>query len=148
MIIDNLPKAIQEAMKARDTIRLTTLQMLKSAINYKRIELMHDLTNEDELAVVRSEAKKRRDAIEAYTKAGRNELAEKEQTELKILATFLPQQMSDEKLERIVNSTITKLGATSMADMGKVIGAVKATTKDAADGSRVSSLVKSKLQQK
>lgn len=146
MIIDTLPQKIQEAMKARDTIRLTTLQMLKSAINYKRIDLMHDLTEEDELAVVRSEAKKRRDAIEAYTKAGRNELADKEQSELKVLEEFLPQQMSDEELTNIVKAVITELGATSMADMGKVIGSVIGRTKGAADGARVSALVKKELE--
>jgi len=145
MIADHLTKQIQDAMKARDTIRLTTLQMLKSALNYKRIDLMHDLTDEDELAVVRTEAKKRRDAIDAYTKAKRNELAEKEQTELKILEEFLPQQMSNEELTKIVKSSIAELGATSMADMGKIIGSVMGKTKGSADGSRVSSLVKEEL---
>lgn len=146
MIIDNLPKQIAEAMKARDTIRLTTLQMLKSGLNYKRIDLQHDLTEEDELAVVRSEAKKRKDAIEAYTKAGRNELAEKEQSELKVLEEFMPQQMSDEELANIIKATVAELGAKSLADMGKVIGSVIGKTKGAAEGSRISALVKQELE--
>jgi uncharacterized protein YqeY len=145
MIIDTLPQQIQAAMKARDTIRLTTLQMLKSALNYKRIELLHDLSKEEELAVVRFEAKKRKDAIEAYEKAKRDDLAQKEKAELAILEEFLPAPMSDEELIKIIKSVIAKLGAASPGDTGKVIGAVLSQTKGATDGARVSALVKEEL---
>ncbi len=146
MIIDNLPKQIQAAMKARDTIRLTTLQLLKSALDYERIEKHATLTAADELVVVKKEAKKRKDAIEAYTNAKRDDLVKKEQTELKVLEEFLPEQMPDEELAALIKETISDLGASSFADMGKVIGAVMSQTKGQADGSRVSALVKEALQ--
>ncbi len=145
MIIDNIQKQINEAMKARDEIRLSTLRMLSSAMNYEKIAKQHDLGEEEELAVVRSEAKKRRDAIEAYQKANQVDRAEKEKKELSILEEYLPVQMTDDELSKIVDEAIGETGATQISDMGRVIGAVMAKAKGMADGSRVSALVKEKL---
>lgn len=145
MIVPNINKLIAEALKARDQIRLSTLRMLSSAFNYERINLQHDLTEDEELSVVRKEAKKRKDAIEAYKNAQRDDLAEKEQKELEILQEFLPAEMSDDDLEKVVDEAIKEIGATDMSKMGQVMGAVMKKTSGQADGSRVSSMVKSKL---
>ncbi len=145
MIADTITKQITEAMKAHDEVRLSTLRLLSSALNYEKIEKQHDLTEEEELVVVRKQAKERRDAIEIYEKAGAHERAEKEKAELKILEEYLPSQMSDSDLEKIVDEAIKTTGASSMSDMGKVIGVVMGKTNGQADGSRVSALAKLKL---
>ncbi len=145
MIADKIQQMIGEAMKAHDEIRLSTLRLLSSAFNYEFIAKQHKLSEEEELAVVRREAKKRKEAIEAYKKAGATERAEKEKKELVILQEFLPPEMSDEELVKLVDQTISETGAKTMADMGKVIGAVMGKTSGRVEGGRVSELVKNKL---
>lgn len=145
MISDTLQKKINEAMKARDEVKLSTYRMLHSALSYEKIAKQRELNEEEELTVVRSEAKKRKDAIEAYSKANQIERADKEKKELELLEDYLPAQMEDQELESLVESAIQDTGASSMADMGKVIGSVMAKAQGRADGSRVSALVKSKL---
>ena len=145
MIVDKIRSQIMEAMKARDEVRLSTLKLLSSALNYEKIDKMHDLTEEEELLVVSKEAKQRRDSIEAYAKAGATDLAEKERAELKILEEYLPAQMSDEDLSKLVDEAINQIGATSIADMGKVIGAVSAKVNGQADSSRIAMVAKAKL---
>lgn len=145
MITDTITQKIGEAMKARDEIRLSTLRLLSSALNYEKIAKQHDLSEEEELVVVRREAKKRKDAIEAYTKAGATDRAEKEKKELAILEEYLPAQMGEDELEKIIQESISELKPQGMQDMGKVIGAVMAKTKGAADGGRVAELLKGKL---
>lgn len=145
MIGDTIQNQIQDAMRARDKVRLSTLQMLKSALSYERIEKGSDLVEDDEVRVLKSEVKKRRDAIDAYQKAGRDELVRREQEELAILEEFLPEQMSDDDLKKLVDKAISETNASSMSDMGKVIGIVMKKAGAATDGSRVASLVKEKL---
>lgn len=145
MISDTITQKIGEAMKARDEIRLSTLRLLSSALNYEHIAKQHDLTEEEELAVVRREAKKRKDAIEAYEKAGAKDRAEREKKELTILEEYLPAQISDDDLVKIVDEVVDQLKPQGMQEMGKVIGAVMAKAKGQADGGRVAEIVKSKL---
>ncbi len=145
MIADTISQKIAEAMKAHDEIRLSTLKLLSSAFNYEFIAKQHKLSEEEEMVVVRREAKKRKEAIEAYEKAGATERAEKEKKELEILQEFLPPEMSDEELEKLVNEAINQTGAKTIADIGKVMGAVMAKTGGRAEGGRVSEIVKSKL---
>lgn len=145
MIAQNIQKMIGEAMKAHDAVRLSTLRMLSSAFNYEKIEKQHDLTDEEELAVIRKQAKQRRDSVEAYKKAGSAERAQGEEAELAILQEFLPPEMDSSELEKIVADAITQTGATTMADMGKVIGAVKSKVGDSVEGGTIAELVKSKL---
>jgi hypothetical protein len=148
MISDTITPKVGEAMKAKDEIRLSTLRLLSSALNYEFIAKQHVLTEEEELAVVRREVKKRKDAIEAYEKAGAKERAEKEKKEMAVLEEYLPAQMSDSELIKIVDEAISALGATSMADMGKVMGAVVPKVAGRAEGARISKLVSEKLQPK
>lgn len=145
MIAQDLQKMIGEAMKAHDEVRLSTLRLLSSAFNYERIEKQHDLTDEEELVVIRKQAKQRKDSIEAYTKAGRVDMAKAEEAELKILQEFLPPEMDEKELNQLVDESIKQLGAKSLSDMGKVIGAVKAKA-PGVEGGKIAELVKSKLQ--
>ena len=145
MIIKNITKQIGEAMKAHAEIRLSTLRLLSSALNYEFIAKQHPLSEEEELAVVKKEAKKRRDAIEAYEKAGAEDRAEKEKKELEILKEFLPAEMSQDEIEKLVKEAIKKTGAAELKDIGKVIGLVVGQAQGRADGSVVASLVKKQL---
>lgn len=152
MITPTITQKIAEAMKARDEIRLSTLKLLSSAFNYEFIAKQHKLSEEEELAVVRREAKKRKEAIEAYKKAGANDRAEKEQKELEILQEYLPPEMGDEELEKLVDQAIKEADLPAdathqalQAGMGKVIGAVMAKTGGRAEGGRVAELVRQKL---
>lgn len=153
MITPTLQTKIGEAMKAHDEVRTSTLRLLSSAFNYEKIAKQHELTEEEELAVIRREVKQRRDSIEAYDKAGRSDLSEKEKAELVILQEFLPPEMSDEELEKLVNEAITQYKADLPADathqalqagMGKVIGFVKGKAPNA-DGGKIAQIVREKL---
>ncbi len=145
MIANKLQTMIGVAMKAHDTVRLSTLRLLSSAFNYEKIDKQHDLTDEEELVVIRREAKKRKEGAEAYEKAGSRERAEQESKELFILQEFLPPELSDSDLEKIVDEAFAEIKPTSMAEMGRVIGLVKQKTSGNADGGKVAELVKTKL---
>ena len=146
MIAETLQAKIGEALKAKDEIRLSTLRLLSSAFNYEFIAKQHKLSEEEEIAVIQREIKKRRDAIEAYEKGGANDRAEKEKKEMEILQEFLPEQLSDEELSKIVDEAVAETGAKSLPDMGKVMGQVMTKVSGKADGGRVSALVKARLQ--
>ncbi|EKD62027.1 MAG: hypothetical protein ACD_52C00323G0011 [uncultured bacterium] len=141
MIADTIQKQIIEALKARDEIRLSTLRMLSSALNYDRIAKQHVLSTEEELAVVNKEAKKRRDAIEIYDKAGEAARSAKEKKELAILKDYLPKELSGVELEEIVSSAVAESGG----DFGRTMGLVMAKVKGRADGAKVARVVKGKL---
>ncbi|MFV1917743.1 MAG: GatB/YqeY domain-containing protein [Patescibacteria group bacterium] len=145
MISDTVKQQIVVAMKAKDEVRLSTLRLLSSELHNAKIDKRDKLTEDEELEVVRREAKKRRDAIEAYEKAGAKDRADKEEEELKILQEFLPKELSDEKLEQIVTEVITETGAKDVKEMGKVIGLVMGKVKGRAEGGRVADLVRRKL---
>jgi len=145
MLADNITKMIGEALKAHDEVRLSTLRMLSSALNYGFIEKQHKLNEEEEIVVVKKEAKMRKDAIEAYEKVGATDRADKERLELKILQEFLPKEMSDEELVKLVDEAVVQSGIKSLSEMGKVIGIVMAKAGGRADGSKVAQMVKSKL---
>ncbi len=143
-IKEQLTNQINEAMKARDSVRVSTLRMLLSELKNFSID-SPDMTEEDEISVVRKEVKKRTDAIEAFEKAGRVESALVEKEEKAILEEFLPQQMGDDELEKIVDEALADTGANNMSQMGQVIGAVMKKAQGQADGSRVAIMVKEKL---
>lgn len=146
---DRISDEIKAAMKAKDKLRLETVRGIKKVIIEKESEIRatgrDELTEAEELAIVMQLAKQRRDSIKQFTDAGRDELAEKEASELKILEEYLPAQLSDEEVEAAVDEAIAQTGATSMRDMGKVMGPVMAKLKGQADGSQVQAIVKSKL---
>ncbi len=143
-----LQEELKQSMLARDELRTSVLRMLLSALNYYEIQkggAGYTASEEDILSVVQKEAKQRRDSIEEYKKAERQDLVDKEQKELAILETFLPEQMGEDEIRIIVEQTITEVGATAMQDMGKVMGALNNKLKGKADMGMVSSLVRNKL---
>lgn len=148
MTKQKLQEELIEAMKAHDEVKKSTVRMLMSSINYYQIEkggAGYEATPEDILAVIEKEAKKRRDSISEYGKAGRQDLVDSETAELKILEAYLPEKMNEEEVIKIIEETIGEVGATSMVDMGKLMSALNGKLKGKADMGIVSNLVKSKL---
>lgn len=151
MIAENLQKQINEAMKAGDSVRVSTLRMLSSEMHNEKIEKGSGLTEEEELAVVKKEAKKRKDAIESYRKAGASDRAEQESRELEVLQEYLPAEMSDEEIGKIVDEVLNEVRGSSSqvsaeVSMGQVMGKVMQKVGGRASGDRVSAIVRSKLQ--
>jgi uncharacterized protein YqeY len=147
MITDTITKQIGEAMKAHDEVRVSTLRLLSSALNYEFIAKQHKLSEEEELNVVRREAKKRKEAIEMYKKAGAADRAAREEAELKILQEYLPPEMGEEELVKIIDEAVARIKPAGLADMGKVIGFVKSKAPNA-EGGKIAGLVKAKLEVK
>ena len=134
------------AMKAQDANRTSTLRMVKAAMMNRQIEKGSELDDDDMRKLLRSLVKQRRDSIEQYEKAGRQELVDKEKAEIEVIETYLPQAASQEEIEEAVVAAIAETGASSMRDMGKVMKAVQAALAGKnADGKLVSEVVKSKL---
>ena len=134
------------AMKAQDAARTSTLRMVKAAMMNRQIEKGSELDDDDMQKLLRSLVKQRRDSIEQYEKAGRQELVDKEQTEIDVIESYLPQAASHEEIEQAVAAAIAETGATSMRDMGKVMKAAQAALAGKnADGRVISETVKSKL---
>jgi uncharacterized protein YqeY len=137
---------IGTAMKAKDATRLTALRMLKSALMNKSIEKGRALEGAEELQVVSSLVKQRRDSIEQFNAGGRADLAAKEEAEIAVLETYLPPAVSAEDLDQAVTKAITDTGATGAKDMGKVMKAVMAALSGkTVDGKKVNELVRTKL---
>jgi len=134
---DRLPLELREAMKARDRTRLATLRLLTAAVRNREVELGHDLSDEELQAVASTEVKRRREAAEAYEQGGRPELAQQERAEQAILETYLPEQLSDEELDAIIDEAVAATGASGPGDVGRVMGQVMGKAKGRADGNEV-----------
>lgn len=145
MIKDKVAEDLKEALKGGDIVRVSTLRLLSNALHNEEIAKQKELTEEEELAVVRRELKRREEAVEAYEKGGRPESAEKEKKEAEILKEFLPAQMSSEELAKIVEQVISEVGASGQQDFGKVMGAVMEKAKGQVDGKVVAQVVRQKL---
>ena len=147
-LVAKIDADLKAAMMAREADKLSVLRMLKSAVKYAAIEkggadaVPTDL---EVLAVVRKEAKKREDSIAGFTQAGRTDLADKEKAELEFLKTFLPAQLTPEKMEELVKEVIAETGATSKAQMGTVMKAAQAKAAGQADGKTLSQIVQKLL---
>ncbi|EAW39131.1 GatB/YqeY domain-containing protein [Lyngbya sp. PCC 8106] len=148
---DQISEEIKAAMKAKDKVRLEAVRSIKKVLIEKESEVkgkgQETLTPEQELEVLMQQAKQRRDSIEQYDKAGREDLAETEKAELVIIEEFLPQQLSDAEVATIIDEVIAEVNASSPKDMGKVMGPVMQRLKGQADGKKVQELVKVKLSQ-
>ena len=141
-LLDHLAQELKAAMIAKDAERLSTLRLLKSAVGYAQIERRtENLTEAEVVALIQKEVKKRRDAAEQYEKGGRPELASKEQQEITVLESFLPQPLALDELEQLVRAAIQETGATSKKQMGQVIKAVQARAAGRAAGKIISELV-------
>ena len=143
---EQIVKDLTAAMKAQDAGRTSTLRMVKAAMMNRQIEKGGELDDDDMQKLLRSLVKQRRDSVEQYEKAGRQELVDKEKAEIEVIETYLPQAASQEEIEQAVAAAISETGATSMRDMGKVMKAVQAALAGKnADGRLVSEAVKAKL---
>lgn len=146
---DRITDDIKAAMKAKDKVRLETVRSIKKVIIERestvRASGQDELTDTQELEILTQLAKQRKDAIAQYTDAGRTDLAEKESEELAILEEYLPAQLSDDEIAAIIDDVVAKTGASSLKDIGKVMGPAMQELKGRADGAKVQALVKAKL---
>ncbi len=144
-LFEKISEDLKASMKARDELRLSVVRMLKSAVKNKEIEKMAALSDEDVIGVVSSLIKQRRDSVEQYTKAGRTDLASKEEAEIKVLQGYLPEQLSEDEIVGIIKGAIAETSASLPGDMGKVMKALMLKVKGKADGKFVSEKVKELL---
>jgi uncharacterized protein YqeY len=145
-LVDDLSASIADAMRKHDSVRLSTLRMLKAALMNREIERGHALDDTESLQVVASLVKQRKDSIEQFTNGGRLELAAKEQSEIGVLETYLPAAADPAAVEQAVVDAIAETGATSPKDMGRVMKAVMARLAgQTVDGKTVNELVRKKL---
>lgn len=144
-LIDTLMEDMKSAMKNKDKEALTTIRSIKAALMNHKIKVNHDLTPEDELTVLSSAMKQRKESLEEFEKAGREDLATQTKNEMKILKKYMPKQMTPNELEATVDEVITETGANSRKDFGKVMQALMPKIKGRADGSQASAVVGKKL---
>lgn len=142
---DQLSEQQKIAMRARDKARLSTLRMLLAEINQKELDGRETLNDDDVITIVTKMVKQRKDAATQYTQAGRQELADGELQEIVVLQEFLPQPLSADELEALLNNAIAETGASGMQDMGKVMAALKPHIQGRADMGKVSASIKAKL---
>lgn len=137
---------LADAMRSKDQLRLSVLRMMKSAVKNKEVDKMKTLEEGEVIAVLNTLVKQRKDSVEQFRNGGREELAQKEEAEIKIIEEYLPAAASEDDIRRAVEEAIQETGAATMKDMGKVMKATMARLAGkTADGSRVSQLVKEKL---
>lgn len=148
MILDKIQTDLKTALKEGDKLKVSTLRLLVAAIKDKEIKLQKRGTLKDEevLSVIQKQVKQRKESIEAYQKAERPELADKESQELEFLNNYLPQQKSPEELEKVIDEVIGKIGASGPKDFGKAMGLIMSQLKGQVDGNLISQLVRQKLQ--
>jgi uncharacterized protein YqeY len=141
-----LNEKLKEALKAGDKTKISTVRLVLSEIKNKKIaEKAEELDDEKTTAIIQKKARQHKESIEQFKKAGREDLVKKESEELAILEEYLPEQISEEELEKIVSESIAQTKATSMKDMGAVMKDVMSRTQGQADGKAVSEIVKKKL---
>ncbi len=143
--IENIQADLKAAMLNKESDKVRTLRMLISKLREKKIALMKDLEESDELAILKKAAKERQDSISTYLNANREDLADIEKGELKLIQTYLPPEMDDAAVEIIVKKVIADTGASSMGEMGRVMGASMKEVAGQADGKRVQAIVKKLL---
>ena len=145
-IQEKIQSQMTDAMRSKDQLRLSVLRMMKSAVKLKEVEKMKPLEENEVIAVLNTLVKQRKDSVEQFRKGGREELAQKEESEIKIIEEYLPAAASEDEIRKAINEAVEETGAASMKDMGKVMKATLARLAGkSADGSRVSQMVKEKL---
>ncbi len=133
------------AVKSRDTEKVSVLRLLKTAIKNEEINQKEELSDDDILKILKREVKQRKDSIEEYQKGNREDLAEKEKREIKIIKQYMPEEISEEEAERIVEEVISAMNDVGPGDFGKVMAAVMEKAGGRADGALISKIVKQKL---
>ncbi len=148
MTKQQLQEDLTLAMKARDETKKSVLRMLLSAINYFEIQkggAGYEATDEDVMTVLQKDVKQRKDSIEQFRAGNRQDLVDKEEKELELLQVYMPEQMGEEEIRKFVKEAVSQTGATSIQEMGKVMGALMPKVKGKADGGLVSKIVKEAL---
>jgi uncharacterized protein YqeY len=144
-LIARIQEELREAMRERDNARRDALRLILSSLQSAEKELQRPLNDQEELQVLQRERKRRQEAEEAFRAAGREEQADAEALELDVLAEFMPEPLSEEELEEIIDDAIAENGATSLRDLGRVMADVMPQVAGRADGAQVSQLVREKL---
>ena len=142
---EQISAALKDAMRARDEVRMTTLRLVLTAIKKREKEARSLLEDQEVISVITSQIKQRRESIEQYREAGREDLAQTEENELQILQGYMPEQASEEEISNTLDEIIAEVGAVSMKDMGKVMKAAMAKLAGKAEGGAINAMVKAKL---
>ena len=145
-MVEQLEKDMIEAMKAKDMFRLTVIRMVKGALKQEQIDHKKEINDELLIDVVNKQIKMRKDSITEFEKGNRQDLVDKTQQEIDILLTYLPEQLSSEEVEKIINDIFEEVKPEGMKDMGKVMGLAQAQLKGKADMKEVSTIIRNKLQ--
>ena len=145
-LLESLQKDMVAAMKAKDKAKLSTVRMLKAAVTNEQINVGHDLTSDEEVSVLSRELKQRKDSLEEFKAAGRDQAVADLEAEIAVVESYLPEQLSVDEVKAVVVETIKAVGATSKADFGKVMGVLMPKLKGKADGKLVNATVKELLQ--
>jgi len=143
---ERLNEDMKQAMKSQDKFKLSVIRMVRSAIKNREIDLRRTLDDNEVLDILSREIKQRKDSLQEFDKAGRSDLAEEVKSEIDVISVYLPQQLSEEEVKVIVQQTIQETGASSKADMGKVMAALMPKVKGIADGKLVNQTVQQLLQ--
>ena len=136
---------MKSAMRSKDSLRLGTIRLLLAAIKQKEVDERIDLVDSDIISIIDKMLKQRRDSIEAFNKANRNDLVEKEESELKVLQEYMPQQLTEKEVEKVIIDTIESVGANSMKDMGAIMNILKPKLAGKTNMADVSKKIKTKL---
>ncbi|GGD04472.1 GatB/YqeY domain-containing protein [Pontibacillus salipaludis] len=145
-LLERLNQDMKEALRNKEKERLSVIRMVKSSLQNEALKLGKDeLTEEEELTVLSREIKQRKDSLQEYKSAGRDDLAQKDERDIEIIQSYMPQQLSEDELDAIVQETIAEVGASSKQDMGKVMSAIMPKVKGKADGSLVNKFVQKHL---
>ena len=142
---EKLMEDLKDAMKNKDELKKNTVTMIRAAIKQIEVDKRVELDDNEVIDIISKEAKKRKDALVEFEKAGRQDLIDQTNAELALIKTYLPEELSEEELTKIIEETIVEVGAETMKDMGKVMQAVKAKTAGRADGKTINEIVKAKL---
>lgn len=144
-LLERLNEDMKQAMRNKEKEKLTVIRMIKASLQNEAIKLGKDLNEEQELTVLSREVKQRKDSLHEFEKAGREDLVEKIRTELQYVELYMPKQLSEDEVSKIVAETVAETGASSKADMGNVMAAIMPKVKGKADGSLVNKLVQQHL---
>jgi len=145
MLLDRIKDDMKQAMRDKAKDRLNTIRLILAATKQQEVDRRVELVEADVLAILDKMLKQRRDSIEQFDKAGRDDLSDKEKREVEVIQGYMPQQFSDEEISQLIQEAISSTGAESMRDMGKVMGILKSKMQGRADMGKVSGLIKAQL---
>ncbi|WP_293700766.1 GatB/YqeY domain-containing protein [Peptostreptococcus sp.] len=142
---EKLQEDLKSSMKNKDKVKKSVVTLIRAAIKQHEVDNRVELADDAIIDIISKQLKQRKDSLAEFVKANRDDLVEETKSEIQVLEGYLPQQLSEEELEKIVIETIAEVGATSMKDMGKIMAAIKPKTAGRADGRKINELVKKNL---